>query len=159
MIGGAAADTINGNLGNDLIIGDNGTLTTVVGHGIWTVTTLATTDSSTATGGVDTIGVNDLDSGDDVILGGVAGDIIHGNTVNDLIIGDNGIVTNLAYNATGLNTIGQIVCEVSTLGGNDTITGDDGNDILIGGAAADTINGNLGNDLIIGDNGTLTTVA
>ena len=38
--------------------------------------------------------------------------------------------------------------------GQDTLTGNDGNDILIGGTGKDTLIGNAGNDTLIGGNGT-----
>ena len=46
----------------------------------------------------------------------------------------------------------------NAVGGDDTIYGNAGNDLLLGGAAGDTIYGNTGCDVIIGDNGSLLTV-
>ncbi len=42
---------------------------------------------------------------------------------------------------------------VNTLGGNDSVLGSDGNDILDGGTENDTLRGNLGNDTLIGGDG------
>ena len=51
--------------------------------------------------------------------------------------------------------LNQVVSTTETVGGADTITGDDGNDSILGGADNDTISGNLGTDLILGDSGQL----
>ena len=77
-------------------------------------------------------------------------DSITAGTGNDVVLGDSGA---LDYVGGDLRTIASTA---SGVGGSDTITGDDGDDIVIGGAAGDTIAGNLGNDLLLGDEGTIT---
>ena len=145
---------------SDTILGDNGKLTGInpdlrsASH----VSLIETTDTDVSTGGGDAIeGSQD----DDIILGGLGADKIWGNQNDDVILGDNGYLTDIVYEAAGIATIDKIVSEVSeyaSLGGNDTIFGNESNDIIIGGALEDTIHGNSGFDLIIGGNGQLDKV-
>ena len=126
---------------------------------------METTDTTSGTGGIDTIEGNE---GDDLILGGVGGDTIHGNDGNDVIVGDNGTITGVTCGGGVLLVMDDLISEVSTLGGNDVIYGNAGNDVIVGGCGADTVYG--GNsaagsgvsgsdaDLIVGDNGHLEAV-
>ena len=64
-----------------------------------------------------------------------------------MIVGDNGQVLVVSYGSGGLVSVDEISSEVSatdSLGGADTMYGDGGNDLLVGGAAGDTIYGNTG---------------
>jgi Ca2+-binding RTX toxin-like protein len=107
--------------------------------------------------------------GNDIILGGCADDTIDGNTGDDIIFGDNGRI-DLEPDPAVLGGYGedgpQMGDEVPTiidliqtihpsLGGEDTIQGNEGYDIILGGANGDTISGNTDNDVILGDNGLL----
>ncbi|UCE37655.1 MAG: DUF4347 domain-containing protein [Thermoplasmata archaeon] len=147
ILGGAAGDFIWGNLGNEVILGDNGRLDFVVDGDADTLDLIETTDPSI--GGIDTIEGNE---GEDTILGGPYGDYIWGHENNDLILGDNGRVTQP----------GEIIELIETtdpaIGGNDTIEGNDGDDYILGGAEGDLIWGNLNEDVILGDNGFLDMV-
>src|SRR6185503_8868716 len=96
----------------------------------YTAGDLRTVTASGIGGGVDTVFGDD---GNDIILGGIAGDFLHGNAGNDLVLGDEGeidLVNLVLQKALSLNY---------TTGGVDTITGDDGNDVLVGGALGDTL--------------------
>ena len=85
----------------------------------------------------------------DIVLGGGAGDSIKGNADNDTLVGDGGTIELQAGMVKKVNTIGQ------TPGGADTIDGNSGDDLILGGAngSSDTVHGNEGNDVILGDNG------
>ena len=118
-----------------------------------------------------------------VLIGGEGSDILGGGAGDDLIFGDTGRVYYLqppgvtaAYpivlggapvDAHVLNprtgvtvpgdgpflTVDVLRTAETGVGGNDTLHGRAGNDILLGGKGADTANGNEGNDLIFGDFG------
>ena len=133
--------------GNDILIGDGGKV-------FWhqqRLTRIQTTDPEY--GGNDTIGGNE---GDDIIFGSAGNDSLmggHGENTpttgpnNDIILGDSGQID---YQS------GEIIRIQTTdpeYGGNDTISGNEGDDIIIGGSANDSLNGNDGNDIILGDNG------
>ena len=67
-----------------------------------------------------------------------------------MLIGDNGQVTLALF-------VPQLVSTTDpSLGGNDTIHGNNDNDVILGGFGNDTITGDDGNDIILGDNGQVT---
>jgi Ca2+-binding RTX toxin-like protein len=199
-IGGTAGDTMYGDNatasaggqdGSDILLGDNadifladpasGAAIIVLGGG---VATLRTTDSTTATGGSDTIVGN---AGGDIIAGGVLAETIYGDAPtkgafdgNDVILGDNGRLewlyrgdtAHAAIEATlpgafdtSLTTLDLITTEVPAAhpGGQDTIFGDAGNDVAFGGEYADDLYGDTGtqaatgggSDILFGDHGRL----
>jgi Ca2+-binding RTX toxin-like protein len=128
----------------------------------------ATTAQNTAvTIAASTLLANDTDAnGDRLSLTGVS------NAVNGSVTFSNGNViftpsTNFTGNASfdysisdgkGGTSSANVSVAVGTVqnGGNgpDTLTGNDGNDILIGGNGPDTLIGNAGDDTLIGGNGT-----
>ncbi|BAS54198.1 GLUG domain-containing protein [Leptolyngbya boryana NIES-2135] len=149
LFGGAANDTITGNEGNDVIFGDNGSLDYTLDSNLTTLDLITTT--SPAIGGNDNIQGNE---GDDRILGGNGADAIQGNAGQDIILGDNGL---LNYGVdSDFTTLDLITTTDPTLGGNDQIAGNDGNDIAIAGAANDTVTGDAGDDILIGDQAEIT---
>ncbi len=88
--------------------------------------------------------VNNLESGNDIILGGTGSDTITGEEGNDLIIG--GVGHDLLKGNDGNDTIyGR--------SGNDIINGNDGDDYISGGDGYDTISGDEGNDVLYGNGG------
>ncbi|HEU5192826.1 MAG TPA: hypothetical protein VFX14_24355 [Methylomirabilota bacterium] len=138
--GSDAADFIIGDAGNDVILGDNGSI--AADHSL--ILTLATggAGSDTVLGGL----------GNDTIFGGGFGDVLFadvaGGGANDVVVGDQGSMT-----ATKIEALHSVEVNSS---GDDFISGDGGNDTLLGGDGADTIDGAAGLDVILGDNGTLT---
>ncbi|NIQ03506.1 MAG: hypothetical protein GWM98_26665, partial [Nitrospinaceae bacterium] len=170
VFGGAGGDDIDAGVGEDVVVGDGGRLdrsrdpaamddqfeselgAVVIGTFMDRLRTISFAD-----GGVDTLRGS---AGRDFILGGQSGDIIFGDGVygaspdtGDVIIGDNGEVDF----ADGL--VNHIFTTDTTelTGGADTILGDDGDDIILGGVngSSDDISGNDGDDIILGDNGEL----
>lgn len=101
-----------------------------------------------------------LDGGADLILGGLD---------NDIVFGDHGIITQfwaasipaaVRITGTGSGAFGTanerlIESRSNANGKTDTIFGNEGDDVLIGGAAGDNIDGNTARDLIFGDNASL----
>ena len=140
MLGGAGADTINGGTGSDVILGDHGMIkpgavglaATIVGR-------------NTENGGNDVINAG---SGYDVVVAGMGNDTITGGEGNDTLLGDLGEVER--------DKIARIVkaqTSEESFGGNDLITGDEDNDVIFGGAGSDDLQGGVGNDVILGDLG------
>ena len=142
IIGGTGADRINGGAGRDIAVGDSG-LVAFTTSGL--VNSVATTNPGV--GGDDTIFG---DGGDDVVIGGIGNDFLSGGTGNDAIEGDNGSLIAKSV-STSVFTQATLAVTDPTLGGNDNITGDENDDIIIGGSTGDSISGGTGNDLIFGD--------
>jgi Ca2+-binding RTX toxin-like protein len=165
IFGGAAGDTISGDHdlsngvvthpGNDIIIGDQGEVDFDTSVKLNQIKEIYTTDQANSDGGVDSISGNE---GNDIILGGVAGDIIQGDG-NDILVGDEGllrydvapgeIISGLAVPASvgdnNLSTL-DLVMSVPKVGGSilgdaDIIGGGPGTDLVIGGVAGDTLYG------------------
>src|SRR5581483_1813641 len=157
IIGGFGHDTITLGSGYAVVLGDNGIVRRVggdIGFGdLADVVQVATTDTTDATGGPDTITSN---GGQNVILGGVGGDTINADQGSqNIILGDDGTV--------GLGYLGSydISSELSLLGGDDTINAvladvQATSNIIIGGFGHDTITLGSGYAVVLGDNGTVT---
>jgi Ca2+-binding RTX toxin-like protein len=177
ILGGGAGDVIFGDDANassamsdgeDILLGDNGTIILSVGvtgrlnlanSG---VEKIETTDTDEVTGGADTISGN---AQTDVILGGVGGDTIYGDAVTeaaydnaDVILGDNGFINFVGESTADPSTLELIQTLDVHLGGVDTIHGNDGDDIILGGKDGDTIHGNAHDDIVLGDFGQLIFV-
>ena len=142
VLGGVGGDDITTGAGADRIFGDNGQLDYL--NGI--LNRIATTDTSEATGGIDTIEAGD---GDNMVFGGTHGDEIDSGIGNSILMGDNGFVQ---LNNTGNQRV-QVVSELSTLGGDDDINARGGNNLAFGSVGNDRIETGSGDDVIFGDNG------
>ncbi len=127
-------------------------------------------------GGANTLTGNDGNDelsgrgGNDILDGGDGNDILRGGGGNDQLDGGDGIDTadftdigvgveidlangNAEY-VVGGNVVVDTIKNVENVTGSandDTISGDDGDNLLAGGAGADTINGGDGNDVLRGD--------
>jgi Ca2+-binding RTX toxin-like protein len=196
LAGGAAGDLLWGDSataqagaadGGDVLLGDNGDITTrgefgaaarltVLGTGIAQITT---TDTTEGTGGADTLSGQ---AGADVIAGGVAGDLLYGDALtvgaldgDDVLLGDNGrlrldadLQPDLSPAAGfDLRTLDRVETFTDGLGGADTISGQRGRDVAFGGTGGDTVFGDDalatsaaadGGDILLGDNGVLQLV-
>ncbi len=150
---------VNGDAGNDTIVGTNGDDVINGGLGDDAVNGQAGNDSISGAQGEDVLsgglgndsidGGNGADfltgqAGDDSINGGDGNDTLRGFEGNDTLIGVTG--DDLLNGMDGNDSISGGV-------GQDQITGGSGDDTLDGGRNNDTINGNAGNDLIHGDHG------
>ncbi|SDY45461.1 peroxidase family protein [Nitrosomonas sp. Nm33] len=157
--GGKGVDTLNGNGGDDKLKGGFGNDTINGGSG---------NDTIDGKGGNDTINSG---VGDDVILAGISSgfDAIDGGdgsdrlqvTANNVVIGLSslaGIEEISSGSFTGVRIAGTSAANTldfsaTTLTGITSISGNGGNDILIGSTGNDTINGGAGNDTINGGAG------
>ena len=176
LSGAAGNDSLYGGAGNDVLLGGTGNDRVDGGADIDTVSYAAATaavnvslGSGLATGGdgADTlvaienvIGSNFIDT----IVGNSADNVILGGALNDSLDGGAGIDTvDYATSAapvtvnllTGVNTGGEaegdILANFENIRGSvgaDSLTGDDYDNILIGGAGADTLDGGLGVDTV-----------
>ncbi len=144
VIGGSAGDEITAGGGDNILIGDNGSAEFVNG--------LLSTIQSTASdvGGADTISAG---NGDNIVIGGAAGDAIATGNGADMIIGDNGAATFVN------GTLSSLQSTATQVGGNDTISAGDGENVIFGGAGNDGITTGVGADVVIGDNGQMTMTA
>ncbi|MEG4104110.1 DUF4347 domain-containing protein, partial [Microcoleus sp. Pol17C6] len=143
VVGGRVGDRIFGNQDNDILLGDGGRITRNANDVVEKIETTFPDN-----GGDDTVEGN---QGKDIILGGYANDRLTGNTEADIILGDNGVLNYVVDNNPA--TLDLVTTTNPTLGGNDIIDGNEGDDIAFGGSAADIINGGDGKDLVFGDHG------
>ena len=89
-----------------------------------------------------------LGDGDNIAFGGGLGDIIESGAGQDIILGDFGLFQD---NVEQLWDVIEVIdCEH---GGNDTIQGGNGTNIVIGGAFDDEVDVQDGSDLVLGDHG------
>ncbi|MFC1859388.1 beta strand repeat-containing protein, partial [Thermodesulfobacteriota bacterium] len=144
IMGGPDGDDISAPLGNNIILGDNGEANlNSPSNDVFTIDPLV--------GGPDTI-IGGAD-GANILVGGADADFITGGIGNDVILGDGGWIFRDSQNTViRVETVGAGE-EGGTIGGNDTIQGDKGLDIILGGAEDDTIQGGAGDDFLLGDNG------
>ena len=160
-IGGMSGDTIDVSGGHNLVFGDDGQID--FSRADRTTTPGADTDASdidfveslstTAGGGIDTITTL---GGNDIVIGGRAGDFINVGNGDNLVIGDSGRIT--AASTSGPHqlagqaiTLGLIETLRSPCGGVDTITTGTGNDISLRWFRWRHYRANSGHNLVIGD--------
>ena len=99
----------------------------------------------------DTLYVNDKAAttfhglgGNDIIVGGIANDLLYGDDGNDTMYGYEG--DDILIGGTGNDNL-------SGDEGDDQLDGDSGNDVLYGGYGNDTLRGGSGDDRVFGDSG------
>ncbi|MEX5282167.1 MAG: hypothetical protein NW700_11475 [Nitrospiraceae bacterium] len=129
--GGVGADVLIGGIGHDQLVGDDQVL-----DGVFTANPTA--------------GADELDGGDgdDRLYGSGGNDLLAGGAGQDLLVGDDFIFSAPPLGDTSLF---NDFFRYSTVSGNDTLDGGEGDDQLYGGAGADTLTGGEGNDLLYGD--------
>ncbi len=140
VMGGTGKDTITAGSGFDVLLGANGTATYTAG----VLTSVQSIDLSSGGNDIITGG-----TGTDVIIGGPGSNSITTNGTNNYVVGSDGSATFSSSQVTSLTT------NDPTLGGSDTISGGNGNNVIIGGVGADTITVGYGSNLILGHDGTV----
>ncbi len=108
-------------------------------------------------GGNDTITTG---SGRDTVIGGAGTDTITTNRSSssdqtDVVLGDHGFVDYALADGNAAD-LDRVWSTDPTLGGNDTLTTGEGDDVVIGGVGADTIDAGKGENVVIGDKGSIT---
>ena len=145
---GAIGSNVRGGLGDDVMVASNSGTNTLRGdEGADTYSGGSGRDTylidefdtvvADAGGAVDTIDAQLAGAGVTVALGAAGIERIFGSDFNDLI------------NATGES----IPVVISGQGGNDTLTGGNGNDVIRGQSGNDRLNGGGGNDFLVGEEG------
>jgi hypothetical protein len=156
VIGGRADDAIDAGEGDNVVVGDSGQITAddvdapqLPGLPI----TLGLIESTQLDdGGTDTITAG---SGDDIVLGGFAGDAIDSGDGSDVVFGDNGLIGYTDAVMTNMVSTDS----VGTTGGDDTIDAGDGDNVVIAGVGNDDVVTGGGADVVLGDNGAVTNDA
>ena len=151
IFGTTAANTLNGNAGQDQIFGD---------AGADTINGLAGNDILNGEAGNDRI---DGGAGNDTMSGGLGNDTFIVDSIGDIVLEDPGegtdtVRTRLAAYTLPANVENLVYTGAGAFAGtgndlNNTITGAGGNDTLNGLGGNDTLNGNAGNDILTGGTG------
>ncbi len=129
IFGGRGNDIASGDQGNDGVHGESGNDLVAGGDG-----------NDTVTGG----------SGDDILVGGLfsAGAAVVAETGDDLLEGGSGADT-LFGDSWALGA----PLDFGVIGGNDTLRGGTGNDLVVGQSGNDALAGGAGNDTLLGTDG------
>ncbi len=152
IVGGLGADTITSAGGDNVVVGDMGTVvlepSVEANLGLAYAPGIAREAFSTSQGlgGDDVIETGD---GHDVIIGGAGHDTIHAGGGDDIIIGDDGLWRSAAAG----DGLGRVESAIRATGFDDVIHAGDGNDIIIGGLGNDFIDVGAGEDVALGDDG------
>ncbi len=147
IFGGPGTNSITGGAGHDIILAGGGTVDGASGGsgGVFTIISATIGSSSRVEGGV----------GSDVIIGTAGTNTLIGGS-GDEVIGGHGLrlqrdaSSGRDANVTFVETIDE------GIGGNNSITGDGGSDIILAGAGSHNIASGEGSDVIIGHYGQIT---
>jgi len=153
LIGGSAADTLEGGLGNDVLIGDQGDVHFASVNVFDDLDSISVRDEGHD--GDDTLAGG---QGDEVLLGGGGSDLLHGgtettnaNSGNDRLVGD---YAELHFTDGDLHAIESLPI---TAGADDELHGGDGENLLIGGEGDDQLvtGPSATRSTVLGDHGAL----
>jgi len=148
VVGGFGSDVLASGDDDDVIFGDNGEALFV--NGLFDLA--RGTDTTAATGGPDDIASG---AGNDIVIAGIGGDTVNTGAGDDIILADIGVV-DMSATDSDPTTVDLVYTTEPSLGGDDTVMGDDGDDIIIGGTGEDILHGDAGSDAITGDGGMVT---
>jgi len=171
--GRGGADTLDGGAGNDTLSYANSTANVTVDLSTNSVSggdaagdTISNFENVTGSAYNDTIGgdngANVLDggAGDDVLRGGAGADTLIGGTGTDTAdYGTSTVGVNIdlgAGTASGGDATGDTLTDIENLNGsafNDTLRGDNNNNVIEAAAGDDTLRGSGGNDVLDGGAG------
>ncbi|HNI68264.1 MAG TPA: Calx-beta domain-containing protein, partial [Nitrospira sp.] len=143
--GGAGNDRLDGGAGDDLLSGGDGSdvLSYALAPNAIVIDLTAGIATSDGNGGTDTF------FGIETLLGSDHDDVFRGTTLGPACDGRGGFDTIDYSGATGSVALVLSNIEVAIGGaGNDTLTGDGGNNLLVGGAGDDSLSGNGGYDVL-----------
>lgn len=155
LIGGSGHEQIFGNTGNDVIdLTHAGSSTAYGGQG---------NDDITASGNSNAMQING-DAGDDTLIGGAGADSLLGGDGNDHVTGGSGAAMvfgnagdDVLVASAGASTVyggqGNDLITVQNTGVGEFLSGDLGDDTIIGGTGPDTLIGGGGQDVMTGGGG------
>ena len=145
IAGGSGNDTLFGNGGNDHLYGDSG-----FNIDLSKRFDLASPDMLTVVN-AGSVG-NYAATRDNLAVGN---DTIDGGAGDDIVIGDHGVITQIAgtRRLTDNGNVVQVASFNDSTGGNDVVRDLLGNNLVIGGIGADTIDVAGTSSIVIGDNG------
>ena len=146
---------LNGNGGDDTVIGGLGNDTILGGSGDDDLRGRQGADSLNAGSGDDQVRGQD---GTDTLRGSEGADTLFGDDANDVIFGDGGNDQIDGGNGRDLINSGSGNDLVEGGAERDTITGEKGRDTLIGNGGDDSLVGNQGDDSLVGGDGNDTLV-
>jgi len=153
--GSQGADQLAGNTGDDSIAGEDGN-DHIYGDAAFQVNLRLFAEDQQPIRRVKTYGLSDDAAMFTVLTTPEPGsDDLSGGDDADVILGDHGVIS-LAPGIRRINTTDGVECIATTVeskGGEDSIDGGTGNDIVLGGTQADTMQLGAGDDIAIGDNG------
>ncbi|MBT4724249.1 MAG: calcium-binding protein, partial [Planctomycetaceae bacterium] len=165
VLGGDGPDIIStgSDTFRDVVLGDNGAAIFVSNNdGRIATDRLQSITTSNADGNTTENDQITTGAGNDIVIGGNARDSISTGSGDDVVAGDNAAAT-IDVDITQPTTtyiLRTITTLTPTIGDIDTITTDEGADIVIGGTAGDSITAFLSDeverDIILGDNGYVT---
>lgn len=156
LLGEGASDTINGGAGNDEIQGGDGNDELAGSIGDDLINGGADDDTITGGPGHDTLlggsGTDDLNggAGDDSLDGGAFDDTLGGFSGNDTLKGGSGNDVLAGHEGSDLLDGGENDDTLDGGAGDDVLRGGDGTDVLRGRDGADTISGGTGLDFMTG---------
>jgi Ca2+-binding RTX toxin-like protein len=167
VLGGAGRDRITAGDGDNVVLGDHGYVdwtaadrAALYGTGAMPGDDADPTDvdrvvsTEPGIGGGDTISTG---AGDDLVVGGTGDDRIEAFGGKNVVLGDSGMVLAARDDLRGLRalpmTLGLVITTAPTVGGDDTITTNGGDDVVLGGVGADTLQAGDGDNVVLGDNG------
>ncbi len=153
--GGDDADTLSGNADADTLFGDSGNDRMFGNAGADTLRGGLDDDYLEGNEDADTLFG---DAGQDDLIGGSsapgtpdAADVINGNAGHDVLAGDNATITRPGGTEVDGSTRRSVTLLDPTIGGGDTLHGDEDNDRIFGGPEKDTIYGDDGDDYAEGN--------
>ncbi|MEC9070872.1 MAG: calcium-binding protein, partial [Myxococcota bacterium] len=171
VVGGFGDDDIDLGEGDDVVIGDfgslffdvDGTSGEEVLRKAWTKqltgsdpTGLSSAEddafAAVTAGGIDTV---HAEGGADVMIGGASGDRLYAGDGRDLVLGDFGVAI---FSVSGLISAETTEEDLAVADDGDHIYGGDKIDTVFGGHGADSVHGDSGDDILFGDFGRLTWV-
>jgi serralysin len=161
LAGGAGNDTLRGREGNDVYVvnavGDQVIERTNEGIDIvqvslaeYRMTTSVETLIFAGTGNFTGVG----NSSNNLMTGGIAGDVLNGLEGNDTLFGGDGSDSLVGGNGNDAVYGGENADKIRAGAGNDRVWGEAGDDVLYGEDGSDALDGGLGNDTLDGGGGT-----
>ncbi len=153
VLAGGGKDRVTTLEGIDWVIGDSGRVVFVLAEGTHSEVSLIET-TAPAVGGDDVIDVAD---GDNIVLAGVADDVVTSLGGDDWVVGDNGRV-GFFLDATFEPEVSVIETHSPLDAGDDVIGAGSGDNIVLAGGGKDRVTTLEGIDWVIGDSGRVVFV-